>query len=135
LDPLEAAVVSVKLPFLREWTERRREIAAFYASRLSELDVGLPAFRPESSPTFYCYVIRVRNRDAVYRALRRQGIEAGLYYLPPVYRQPVYRERRLNTQDLPVTDRLADELLCLPAAPELLDSEIEYVVDTLREVL
>jgi len=135
LDPLEAAVISVKLPLLEAWTARRRDIAALYSQGLSDLEVGLPTVRPDSQPTFYLYVIRVPNRDKIYQALRSRGVEAGLSYVPPIYRQPVYREQPGQWNNLPVTDRLAKELLCLPIAPELLNSEVEFVVATLKELM
>lgn len=135
LDPLEAAVVSVKLPFLEEWTEERRRIAALYAQGLSDLGVGLPSFRSESQPTYYLYVVRVQNRDEVHKALRERGVETGLHYLPPIYQQPVYRNRYISTCTLPVTEKVAQELLCLPITPELLESEVHHVVEVLRELI
>jgi dTDP-4-amino-4,6-dideoxygalactose transaminase len=136
LDPLEAAVVSVKLPFLEKWTQRRREIATRYAQGLAEAVIGPPVFRPDSQPTFYSYVIRIPNRDFIYTALRERGIEAGLHYVPPVYRQTAYRGGQLkNAANLPITDRLATELLGLPIPPELRDEEVQFVVETLKELL
>ena len=135
LDPLEAVVVSTKLTFLVEWTERRREVATLYAEGLGDLEVGLPSFRSRSEPTFYTYVIQVQDRDAVYRMLRDRDIEVALYYLPPVHRQRAYVGHELGRSRLPVTDKVAERLLCLPVTPELRDSEVLYVVDALREVL
>lgn len=136
LDLLQAAVVLVKLPFLDEWTQRRGEIAALYAQGLADSVIGLPVFRPDSRPTFYSYVVRIPNRDFIYTTLRERGIEAGLHYVPPVYRQTVYQGGQLkNTVNLPVTDRLAAELLGLPIAPELSDEEVNFVIETLKELL
>lgn len=136
LDPLEAAVVAVKLPFLDQWTQRRGEIAALYARGLADLVIGLPVFRPDSQPTFYSYVVRIPNRDDTYTAMRKRGIEVGLHYVPPVYRQTAYQAGQLkNATNLPITDRLAAELLGLPIAPELRDQEVEFVIETLNEIL
>lgn len=135
LDPLEGAVVSVKLPLLPMWTRRRREIGEMYEDGLKGLRVRVPTFRSVSEPTFDLYVIQVKERDKLYEALRARGIEAVLHYLPPVYRQAVYRSRPLRRGRLPVTDRLGAELLCLPVAPELTDDEVHYTIDTLQELL
>jgi len=135
LDPLQAALVMVKLPYLREWTERRRAVAGAYAQGLQELDVVLPTFRPESSPTFRSYTIRVKDQQAVYQGLRQAGVEAALHYVPPVYRQPVYAEGLAGSENLPVTERVTRELVCLPVTVELDDEEIRYVIQTLSDLM
>lgn len=133
IDPLQAAIIGVKLPFLARWTERRREIAQIYSAGLAEIPVRLPTFRPESDPMFHSYVIRVPNRDALHTNLRRNGIESVMHYAPPVLHQAVYQSTLGATVTLPVTDQAAAELLCLPVTPELLDEEVHFVIDTLRD--
>ncbi|MGQ9583870.1 MAG: DegT/DnrJ/EryC1/StrS family aminotransferase [Anaerolineae bacterium] len=135
LDPLQAALVTVKLPYLQEWTEKRRALAAAYARGLQGLDVVLPAFRPESAPTFRSYTIRVKDQQAVYQGLRRAGVEAVLHYVPPVYRQPVYGSRLPGSDHLPATDRVAREIVCLPVVVEMEEADVQYAVDALRTLL
>jgi dTDP-4-amino-4,6-dideoxygalactose transaminase len=67
--------------------------------------------------------------------MRAAGIEVVLHYTPPVYRQPVYPSGLAGSDALPVTDRLAQEILCLPVAVELTDDEVAYVIETLRCLL
>jgi dTDP-3-amino-3,4,6-trideoxy-alpha-D-glucose transaminase len=136
LDPLQAALVRVKLPHLDAWTERRRAIVARYAEGLRDLDVQLPRFRPASRPTFRSYTIRVPadERQRIYQALLDAGIEVVLHYTPPAYAHPVYADR-LAVGELPVTEMLARELLCLPVTVELEDADVEYVIDTLHKLL
>ncbi|MGC8836884.1 MAG: DegT/DnrJ/EryC1/StrS family aminotransferase [Anaerolineae bacterium] len=135
LDPLQAALLSVKIALLPEWTAKRRAIAAAYEERLRSLDLALPAFRPESEPTFRSYTVRVRDQVRVYQGLRRAGVEAVLHYVPPVYRQPVYPQGLPGSDRLPVTERLAREIVCLPVSPELTLDDVEYVVEVLRNLL
>lgn len=135
LDPLQAAVLGVKLPFLSEWTEKRRALANTYAEGLAGLAVGLPSFRPESAPTFRSYVVRVRERDRIYQALLGAGVEVVVHYAPPMSRQPVYGGRLRGSDRLPFTDRLAGEILCLPVAVELAEEDVRYVVDALGAAL
>ncbi|MDR7584678.1 MAG: DegT/DnrJ/EryC1/StrS family aminotransferase [Armatimonadota bacterium] len=137
--PLEgphAAVLGVKLPYLEEWTSRRRAIAASYAARLAGEPVGLPTFRAEAEPTFRQYTVRVARRDAVFARMRHGGVDVVLHYVPPMHQQPVYRDRRFpGSDDLPVTERAAEELLCLPVSPELTEEDVEVVVETLRHAV
>lgn len=135
LDPLQAALLLVKLPRLPEWTERRRAIAATYAEALQGCEVRLPTFRAESAPTFRSYTVRVRDQRAVYLGLRRAGVEAVLHYVPPVYRQPAYAQGLPGSDRLAVTDKLAREIVCLPVAPELTLEEVRYVAGVLRELI
>ena len=128
LDPLQAALVLTKIPYLTKWTARRREIAHKYESGLQDTSALLPAFRKESMPTFRCYTIRVSRRQQVYEALRKAGIEAVIHYAPPVYRHPGYSGDQPD-KGLPVTEMLANELLCLPVAPELTSDDVIHVID------
>jgi dTDP-3-amino-3,4,6-trideoxy-alpha-D-glucose transaminase len=136
LDGLQASVLSVKLPHLGEWTRSRRAVADAYAEGLRDLPVGVPRFRAESEPTFRQYTVCVRERDEVYRRLRRAMVEVVLHYVPPVHRQPVYAGRTLpGAGRLPVTEQLAASLICLPVFPEISRADIDYVIDAMRDAL
>lgn len=136
LDPLQAAVLRVKIPHLEEWTRRRREVAGFYAHHLEALPVTVPMFRPDAEPTFRQYTIRVPHRDHVYAHLRECGVEAVIHYAPAVHRHPAYRTRGLPGADrLPVTERVTRELLGLPVFPELQEDEMLKVAATVADAL
>lgn len=137
MDPLEAAVVSTKLPHLEDWTVRRRRIAERYAAGLRDTPVIPPTFRPGVEPTFRCYTVRIpQQRDAVFGSLLDAGVEVVLHYVPPLHRQPVYAARGLRRADaLPVTEMLAAQLLGLPVSPELGDGDVDYVIAQLRGLL
>ncbi|MCC7446730.1 MAG: DegT/DnrJ/EryC1/StrS family aminotransferase [Anaerolineae bacterium] len=135
LDPLQAALLSVKHPHLPEFTAKRQAIAQTYYAGLVNTAAIRPAFRPESGPTFRSYTIRVKRQQVIYQQLRASGVEVVLHYTPPIYRHPVYDGQLTCATELPVTDRLAGELLCLPVAPELTENDIAYVVSLLRNLL
>jgi dTDP-4-amino-4,6-dideoxygalactose transaminase len=135
LDGLEAALLTVKLPHLAAWTAARRRVALAYQEGLAGTAARCPLFRPESQPTFRSYTIQVPRQAEVYAHLRRAGVEVVLHYTPPAYRHPVYGGSLPNSHALPVTDRLAEGLICLPVTPELTHDETAYVVNTLRALL
>lgn len=139
MAPVDAAVLLVKLPYLQEWSEKRRRIGQWYAEGLASVEgIALPTFRPESEPTFRTYTVRVHreDRDRAYHQLRERGIQAALHYVPPVHQQPVYQGRNLPGADrLPVTEMLGEELLCLPVDPELGADDIGYACEALKEIL
>lgn len=135
LDGLEAALLSVKLPHLAAWTEARRRVAQVYHDGLRDTAARCPQFRPESQPTFRSYTIQVPRRDEIYAHLRRAGVEVVLHYTPAIYRHPVYGGQLPNSHALPVTDRLAEGLICLPVTPELTDADTAYILAELRAQL
>jgi dTDP-4-amino-4,6-dideoxygalactose transaminase len=135
LDPLQAALLSVKLPYLSDWTARRRAVADAYRRGLEGCAVGLPTFRAESAPTFRSFTVLVDDRQRVYEGLVRAGVEVVLHYTPPVYRQPVYPHGLPHSDRLPVTDRLSQRLVCLPVTVELDDDDVAYACSVLRELV
>ena len=135
LDGLQAALVLVKLPRLREWTAKRRAIAARLAAGLADTNARTPRFRPESEPTFRSYTIAVDCQRRLHQGLRAAGIEAVMHYTPPIYDYTVYQGQFPNRANLPVTDRLARQIVNLPVTPELSDDDVDYMIDVTRNLL
>jgi dTDP-4-amino-4,6-dideoxygalactose transaminase len=135
IDPLQAALLRVKLPYLEQWSEKRRSIAEKYAEGLSGMPVQLPHLRSESASTFRSYTIRVENQPRVYQTLRAGGIEVVLHYAPPIYEQAVYPDGLRGADSLPVTDRLVREIICLPVTVELDDDDVTAVVEAVRQAV
>ena len=135
LDPLQAALLLVKLPHLSSWTARRRQIVAALEAGLAGTAAQTPRFRSESTPTFRSYCIRVPQPAKVHRGLRAAGIESVIHYAPPVYRYSVYAEAFPSRAPLPVTDKLAEEIVNLPVTPELSDDEVNYMIERTRALL
>jgi dTDP-4-amino-4,6-dideoxygalactose transaminase len=134
LDPLQAAVLQVKLPLLDDGNARRRALAARYAAGLTGLPVQLPAERPGSTHAWHLYVIELPDkamRDALLGHLRRLGIIAGIHYPVGAHAQPAYAGR-LRTGPLPVTERLTATILTLPLYPELGEAAEDRVIAAVR---
>jgi len=79
--------------------------------------------------------VRVANRDAVMDALKEKGVGCGIHYPVPLHLQKAYAELGHNKGDFPVAEQSASEFLSLPMFPELTDEQIQYVADTLRQVI
>ena len=135
LDGLEAALLLVKLPYLKEWTTKRRAIAAALQAGLADTSARTPSFRTESAPTFRSYAIRVNRQEEVHQRLRQAGIEAVVSYAPPIYQYTVYKGKFPYASQLKVTDRLASELVNLPVTPELAPDDTDDMIDILRQLL
>ncbi len=135
LDGLQAAIVLVKLPYLKKWTAQRRAIVNDLYKGLSGASASLPTFRQESAPTFRSYAIGVDNQFEVYQKLLDAGIETVIHYSPPVYRYTVNSDGMRNSDQLPVTDYLATRVVNLPVTPELTPDDTDYMINTLKDIL
>jgi dTDP-4-amino-4,6-dideoxygalactose transaminase len=127
LDEVQAGVLRAKLAFLDGWNERRRALATTYAARLASTGAEVPDV---NGHVFHLYVVRVRERDAVRRALAERGIETAVHYARAVHQHPAYAHLQVEGR-LRVSERLSAEVLSLPLYPELTDAEAERVADAL----
>jgi len=131
LDELQAAILRVKLHYLDADNEKRRKLAKRYTDRLHCEGVQLPEVRSGAEHVFHLYVLQTRDRSALLRCLNKQGIQAGVHYPVPVHLQPAYMGRIRISEDMSVTEKLAQKVLSLPMYPELSENNIERIVDVL----
>jgi dTDP-4-amino-4,6-dideoxygalactose transaminase len=131
LDTLQAAVLRVKLPHLDDWNNARRRHAESYFTALQDTPVTLPVVDPRAESAWHLFVIRVGNREVVSRLLKDQGIATGIHYPVPLHQQPAFAHLG-GRRRLPITERLAAEILTLPLYPELKASTIERIADVIR---
>lgn len=134
LDELQAALLRVKLPRLASWANARRRVAGWYAQRL----VGLPSLKLPPIDDAGCvwnqYVVRVPHgrRDAMAKALGDEGIATAVYYPEPLHTQPCFSGLGYREGDFPEAEGAAREALALPMYPELPESSVDRVADTIR---
>lgn len=132
LDPLQAAILSVKLHHLQNWTERRQRLAMRYQSALQESDLILPTVPEWADPVWHLYVVRSRQRDALQAMLQKADIGTLIHYPIPPFKQKAYADKQLSEKDYPLATTVADELLSLPIGPHLSDEQQAYVIETIR---
>ena len=134
LDELQAAILRAKLPHLPRWVEQRRALADRYLDRLPEAVTPF-ATTPDAEHARHLFVVRVARRDAVRAALDARGVATGVHYPLPIHRMPAYAFLGLGEGSLPVSERLADELLTLPLYPELAPADVDRVCAALGEAV
>ena len=133
LDPLQAAILLVKLPHLEQWSEARRRNAAIYDAAFGGSSIGIPWISPDAVSIFNQYVIRVEGRDALIAHLRAHEIGTEIYYPVPLHLQECFLNLGYREGDLPESERAAREVLALPIYPELKREEIEFVCRTVLD--
>ena len=136
LDALQAAVVSVKLKHLDQWTGARQENAAQYRALfdnagLSE-NLELPVEK-ENRHIYNQFVIRVpEKRDELREDLKEAGIGTEVYYPVPLHLQDCFSYLGYRPGNFPVAEEAAQKTLALPIYPELTVEQQEYIVDTIK---
>lgn len=132
LDALQAALLRVKLPCLNEWNEKRRDVAETYNQLLSVTDsVTTPREPTWSRAAYHLYVICAQDRDQLQKHLAEKNIGTGLHYPIPLHLQKGYAHLGYREGDLPVTERLAREVLSLPMYPQIRKEQQEEIVKAL----
>lgn len=130
LDTLQAAILLAKLELFEEELALRQRVAQAYAELLGR-DIQLPAVPEERTSAWAQYAVMVEDRDAVKASLDAQGIPSAVYYPIPLHLQPVLEPLGYTRGSNPVSERLADRVLCLPMHPYLSPDEQRNVCDAL----
>src|SRR5246500_947502 len=136
LDTIQAAVLIEKLKIFPEEIEARDRVAARYSAALADIAI-VPRVGNESTSVWAQYTVRLKagQRDPLAAALKAQGIPTAIYYTKPLHRQPAYRHFPLAEGGVPVSDRLADEVLSLPMHAYLQPPLQDRIIGSVRRGL
>lgn len=144
LDAIQAAILSIKLPYLDDWNQQRQQAADYYRQLLQPIDgIELPSALAGGTSVWNQYTIRILARtssnelprDLLRRELEKLGVIAMVYYPLPLHLQPVYRDLGYRSNPLPVAELAAREVLSLPLFPGITREEQERVVYSLKDGL
>jgi len=133
LDAMQAAVLSVKLRYLDEWTEARRQNARFYDEAFADCEIETPHVRAENVSIYNQYVIRTKARDRVMEYLKKHDVGCEIYYPVPLHLQRCYGFLGYKPGEFPESEAAAAETLALPIFPELTAEQKDYVVKCVLE--
>jgi dTDP-4-amino-4,6-dideoxygalactose transaminase len=130
LDDLQAAVLGAKLPWLRGWTERRRQLAVSYRVALDGSVVdALPEC--DTGHVYHLFVIRTAARDTLQAHLAANGIETLVHYPVPIPKQPAFADS--VPEECPVASRLCQEIVSLPLYPRMTPDDVAHVATAVNE--
>jgi dTDP-4-amino-4,6-dideoxygalactose transaminase len=131
LDPIQAAVLLVKLPHLDNWSESRRRNAAYYDRKFEGSVIQIPYINSDCTTIYNQYVIRIPRRDDVLAYIREKNIGCEIYYPVPAHLQECFEYLGYKRGDLPESEKAAKEVMAIPIYPELTEQMKEYVVETI----
>ncbi len=137
LDELQAAILRIKLRHLNNWIRLRRQKASLYTKLLSQTDGILPPdIASDCYHIFNYYTIRLDNqrinRDALQAHLSSNGIATAIYYPLSLHLQEIHRGLGHRPGSFPESERAQGQVLSLPIYPELTDSKIDEIVNTIE---
>ncbi len=134
LDTVQAATLLVKLPYLREWSEKRIAHAKKYDQAFKEIDnIKIP--RVMSYSTFHIYnqyTLASPNRDEIMAGLHKAEIGSAIYYPVPFHKQDCFASLGYQADEFPISRKAADEVFSIPIYPEMTEREQSEVIETLK---
>ncbi|GAB4428757.1 MAG: DegT/DnrJ/EryC1/StrS family aminotransferase [Bacteroidia bacterium] len=140
LDSIQAALLDVKLRYLDEYTDARREAARRYDALLADIPgLELPAWKDDDSHVFHQYTIRVlagrEARDELRNQLATRGVPSMIYYPVPIHLQGGYQQYGFKAGDMPLTEHLTEGVISLPMHSELDAEQQQFIAGHVREIL
>jgi dTDP-4-amino-4,6-dideoxygalactose transaminase/acetyltransferase-like isoleucine patch superfamily enzyme len=135
IDALQAAVLTVKLDYLDQWTEARQKNASEYIENLKEQNLdkvlGLPTIKKGYRHIFNQFVLRSSKRDKLLKHLREFNIGCEIYYPVTLSDQECFAYLNYKRGDFPISEKAAAEVLAIPIYPELTQAQKKYIVDSI----
>lgn len=127
LDDLQAAFLSVKLKYLNEHTERRKDISEMYIKGIKNPLVQLPHVAHRDQHVWHLFVVRVKERTRFMKYLSDNQIQTLIHYPIPPHKQDAYKE--FNEMSLPLTEQIHEEVVSLPIGPTMNSSDVNKVIE------
>ena len=132
LDPLQAAVLSVKLAHLDAWTAQRRKLADRYVDQLR--DVSVPFVPNWADPVWHLFVIQHPKRDRMMARLQDKGIATMIHYPIPPHLQQTYSQNAFKTGEFPLAENMAEQMLSLPIGPHLSFEDQDVIIEAVNRI-
>jgi dTDP-4-amino-4,6-dideoxygalactose transaminase len=143
LDTLQAAVLSLKLPYLGEWNQARNSLGSRYDQQLAPLaEMGIVPIRNDSGlgHIYHLYVVRITadcpvDRTTLQLTLEAQGIQTGIHYPVPCHLQPAFQSLGYQAGRFPQSEALSQEILSLPMYPGMTSTQVDWVVEAMTQIV
>jgi dTDP-4-amino-4,6-dideoxygalactose transaminase len=132
LDPLQAAILRVKLNYLDEWNARRRVIAEHYQRGLANCGLTLPHVPDWAESVWHLYVVQHPQRDSLQKSLADLGVGTLIHYPIPPHLQEAFAELGLGKGSFPIAERIHNQVLSLPMSPSMTFEQTRQVIMSCR---
>jgi dTDP-4-amino-4,6-dideoxygalactose transaminase len=133
LDGLQAAILSAKLPHLKQWTEARQAAAAIYSDGLNQIeDVKPPVVMPDRTHVYHLYTILHSRRDALAAHLNSKGVQTAINYPTALPFLPAYSRFKHRPEQFPNASRQQSQILSLPMFAEISPAQQREVIELIQ---
>lgn len=132
LDEVQAGFLCIKLKYLDEWNNERKKIAKRYIEEICNSNIILPYVPKYAESVWHLFEIRTEARDNLQEYLKSKDIDTMIHYPIPMHLQPAYKELNIKQGQLPIVEKISNEILSLPIWPGMKDEEINYVIKMLN---
>ena len=133
LDTIQAAVLSVKLKYFSNELIDRQKVADYYTSGLSNILIT-PTIKSDRGSAWAQYTIRVKNRDNIHLKLKKEGIPTSIFYPIPLHFQECFKYLNYKQNDLPISEKVCNEVLSIPMNAFLTESQLNYIISKIKKV-
>lgn len=131
LDEIQAGILDIKLKFLDEDNQKRKEIAKYYRKNIKNSSIILPNVYAEDAHVWHLFVVRTKQRDNFQKYLLDNEIQTIIHYPIPPHKQECYK--LWNNLSYPITEEIHKSVLSLPISPVMSDDEVKKVVEIINE--
>ena len=128
IDEIQAAVLDVKLLYLDDENNRRKEIASLYINKVQNPLIHLPLSERDS--VWHIFPVFCERRDELQQYLRENGVETQIHYPIPPHKQQCFKE--WNQQSFPITEQIHSQELSIPCHQAMTKEEVDMIIDLLN---
>jgi len=135
LDPVQAAILRIKLKYLDQWNNRRKKIANLYQDNLASCGLTLPQISEWTDTSWHLYVVMHPLRNEIQKNLLNKGIETMIHYPIPPHLQKAYENLNYKKGNFPISEFIHDQVLSLPISPFMTTKEVEFAVQEIKKTV
>lgn len=132
LDAMQAALLRVKLKYIDEWNNSRRENASFYNANITNNSFVKPVEASDRKHVYHMYILQSEERESIVAYLKEKGIATGIYYPVPLHLQKVYKNLGYKEGDLPNAEYLSKRTFAIPMYAELTFDQKQYITEVIN---
>jgi len=133
MDALQAAILNVKIKYVEDWIQKRRQAAEMYNHYLKEIqEIALPQVQPNAKHSYHLYVIKTKKRKALSNFMKSKKISTGIHYPKPLPALNCYKSHKIDLSEFPNSIKDARQILSLPIFPEITEKQVKYVSDKIK---
>lgn len=133
LDTIQAAILLVKMKYIKEAIKKRNTVATWYYDRLQGIEnISFPKIKGNQEGVYYVFNILAEKRDELCEYLKANEVQYSIYYPVPLHLQKCFSYLGYKKGDFPIAEQMSQKVLALPIYPEITEAEVDFVCKTIK---